>query len=108
MDIINIILLFIGTLFIILGLIIWKQQRVTLTFDLNSKSLKKEDRKAYAKSFGIAYSILGIAFMSVPVSNLVYNSRFQEVGFIIFLIAFIISMTIIIKTQVKYKTGLFN
>ena len=108
MDIITYIFLFLGLLFIIQGIIIWKKQMVTLTFDFNSKNVKKEDVKHYTKSFGIAFTIIGIALLLTMISMVAYNGRFQEEGFILFLVAFIISMTIIIKTQVKYKTGLFN
>jgi hypothetical protein len=100
--------LFLGLLFIFQGIIIWKKQMVTLTFDCNSKNVKKEDVKHYTKSFGIAYSIIGVAMLLVIIAKVAYNSRFQDAGYIIFLVAFIISMTIIVKTQIKFKTGLFN
>lgn len=108
MNIIDYIFLFLGLLFIILGMIIWKKQMVTLTFDYNNKNVKKEDIKHYTKSFGIAYTIIGIAILLTMISMVAYNGRFQDVGYILLFVAFIFSMIIIVKTQVKYKTGLFN
>jgi len=108
MHIIPYLFLFLGLLFFIHGIIIWKKQMVTLTFDFNSKNVKRVDIKHYTKSFGIAYTIIGFAMVVTMIAKVVYNGRFQEEGYILFLVAFIISMTIIIKTQVKYKTGLFN
>ena len=108
MNIISYIFLFFGLLFTILGIIIWKKQMVTLTFDFNSKNVKIEDVKHYTKSFGIAYSIIGIALLLTMISSVAYNSRFLDEGCILSFVALIISMVIIIKTQVKYKTGLFN
>jgi len=108
MNMITYIFLFFGLLFTILGIIIWKKQMVTLTFDFNSKNVKIEDVRQYTKSFGRAYSIIGIALLLTMLSSVTYNRRFLEEGCILSFVALIISMIIIIKTQVKYKTGLFN
>lgn len=108
MNIISYIYLFLGLLFIIQGMIVWKMQTVTLTFDYNSKNLRKEDVKHFTKSYGIAYTIFGFVFLLLIISKVAYNSRFQDEGGFLCIVASIISITIIIKTQVKYKTGLFN
>lgn len=96
-----------GILFIIQGIVIWKNQMVTLTFDFNSKNVKKEDVKQYTKSYGMAFIIIGIAVISTMMCKFITNSRFQDAGYILSLAALCVSIIIIIKTQVKYKTGLF-
>lgn len=107
MNAINYIFLVLGLLFIIQGIIIWKKQMVTLTLDFNSKNVKKEDVKQYTMSFGIAYIIIGIAVLLTMMSKVII-SRFQDAGYILSFVMLISAIVIIIKTQVRYKTGLFR
>lgn len=108
MNAINYLFSFLGLLLIIQGIVIWKKQMVSLTFDYNSKNVKNEDVKQYTKSFGIAFIIIGIAVILAMMSKVILNSSFQDVGYILSFVVLIISIIIIIKTQVKYKTGLFH
>jgi hypothetical protein len=91
-----------------LGLTLWSKQKMILTFDYNWRNVKDEDIKRYTSSFGKAYIILGSFMFLMALSQIAYGGCYKEVGFILFLMGFLISMVIIIKTQIKYKTGLFN
>ena len=55
-----VIYVFIGLLFIILGLLLWKKQKVTLIHDYHYKHVKKSDIPAYTKLMGIGLLVMGL------------------------------------------------
>ena len=44
----------VGLLLIVLGLLTWKKQRVTIIHEYHRKNVKKEDLPEYAREMGIA------------------------------------------------------
>ena len=106
MDIFSYAIMLFGFLFIVLGLIIWKKQKITLLHGYNNRKVKKEDVKGYTESIGKAHIIMGIAMLLLVITNNADNYGF--IGTILWMIGLVISLVIIIKTQKKYNAGIFN
>lgn len=107
MDIFSYAIMLFGFLIIVLGLIIWKEQKITLIHGYNSRKVKKEDVKEYTESIGKAYIIIGIAMLSLVIFRITTNNNYEFIGSIVALIGLVISIVIIIKTQKKYNAGIF-
>lgn len=95
-----------GILIILLGMMIWKKQKVTLINGRSDIKMKEEDLKKYTESIGKAYIIVGLATVIMIILIQVASDAFRFIGFIIWILGFVISIAKIIRTQHKYKTGI--
>jgi len=108
MEILSYVLMLFGILLNVFGLIIWKKQKITLIHGYNNRNVKKEEIKEYTASMGKAYVIMGISMLLLVITGITHNDEYEFIGSIVWIVGFIISLVIIIKTQMKYKTGIFN
>ena len=97
-----------GLLIILLGVMIWKKQKVTLINGRSDIKMKEGDLKKYTESIGKAYIILGIATVIMLILMQVASGTFRFIGFITWILGFVISVAKIIRTQHKYKTGIWK
>lgn len=108
MNIFSYVIILLGFSSILLGLIIWKKQKITLIGGYNNRNIKKEDVKGYTESIGKTYIMLGIAMLSLIILRLTDNDIYDCIGFILSMLGFITGIVNIIKTQKKYKTGIWS
>lgn len=97
-----------GILIILLGVMIWKKQKITLINGRHDINMKKEDIKKYTESIGKAYIILGLATMIMLILKLTDSDNLHFIGFIIWILGFGISIVKIVRTQHKYKAGIWK
>lgn len=102
------IIILMGFLFSVIGLIIWKRQKITLINGYNNRNVKKEDVKEYTESIGKSYVIMGSAMMILGVLGMTNNENYKVIGTIVYMIGLIISIVKFAKTQKKYKTGIWG
>lgn len=93
----------VGVLIIILGLLIWKKQKISLLHGYHYKNVKESDVKAYTKENGKALIIIGIGLLLSGVGDLMNIM----IGWIGFGICFIVGMIMFVKAQKKYNGGIF-
>lgn len=105
MNIFSYVLLVVGILMVLLGLIVWKKQKLSLISGYNSRNVKEEDIKDYTEAMGKAYIMLGVTMLIMEIFELMNLSQY---GIIIWIIGFCISLTKITRTQKKYGTGIWN
>lgn len=60
----------VGLLLIILGLLIWKKQKISLLHDYHYKKVKEQDVPAYTRLVGISLIVMGIGICITGVLNL--------------------------------------
>lgn len=104
MDIFSVAMIVFGGVIIAVGLMIWKNQKMSLIYNYNDKTVKEEDIKAYTMACGKAYALLGLSAMALGAFGLIKN--FEFVGTLLWLAGFIISMIMILKAQKKYSVEL--
>lgn len=98
----------VGFLIIIMGIIIWKKQKISL-IHLNCKTdIKKEDVKDYTEAIGKAYIILGSSVLLFIILGLTDNDICYNIGLILWMLGFVLSIVKQIRTQKKYKIGIWN
>ncbi len=94
----------IGILFICIGLMIWKKQKIALIHFYHYTKVKEKDKKAYTTLVGKGLIIIGTGCIFTGVFDYTLKSTGGWIGFGV---AFFYGLSIILKAQKKYNGGLF-
>ena len=97
-----------GGFIILFGAMIWKMQNINLIRCINKIEVKKEDVKEYTESIGKAYIILGLATLTGLILRITDNDLYDFIGFMLWMSGFIIGLTKFVKTEKKYKIGIWK
>lgn len=96
----------IGALFIVLGLLIWRKQKVSLIHDYHYRHVKKNDLPSYSRLMGIGMLVMGTGFCICGILSLfVKNGIWCTLTVTVFLIA---GLLIFNKAQKKYNGSWFS
>ena len=90
---------------IVLGLILWKKQKISMVHDYQHENVKTEDIPAYTRLIGIGLIIIGVGIGLMGVANLVDQIG---LGFIAMGLGFVIGILIMHKAQKKYNGSWFS
>ena len=99
-----VVLLAAGILFLILGWLIWKKEKITLLHDYHYAKVKPEDRKAYTGAMGKGLSAMGIGMIAGGVMQL---PQYEVIGWYLLGAAFAVGLAVMIYAQMKYNRGIF-
>lgn len=94
----------VGLLCIILGLMLWKKQKISLIHSYHYKNVKKEDVPAYTRLMGIGLILIGVGICVTGVLNLLYSSLW----WIPLLAGVVMGFIIMNKAQKKYNGSWFS
>ena len=94
----------VGLLCIILGLMLWKKQKISLIHSYHYKNVKKEDVPAYTRLMGIGLILIGVGICITGVLNLLYSSLW----WVPLLVGFVMGFIIMNKSQNKYNGSWFS
>ena len=89
----------VGVICIILGVLLWKRQKVSILHDYHYKNVKKEDLPAYTRLMGIGLIVIGAGIIITGLLNLIKSSLW----WIPLLTGFILGLAIIYMAQKKYN-----
>jgi len=95
----------IGIAFIVIGLLMWKRQKIQLLHDYHYKNVQPQDIKEYTKLWGIALIILGVCCCPVGIINYAFR---PWIGWILFGAGFAVCFVIGNKAQKKYNGSWFS
>ena len=94
----------VGLACIILGLLIWKKEKISLLHDYHYQNVKKEDIPAYARLMGIGLIVIGAGICLTGVLNL-FNSPYWWIP----LAGGIVSGILVLnRAQKKYNGSWFS
>ena len=93
-----------GTLCIVMGLLVWKKQKVSLIHDYHFENVKQEDLPAYTRLIGIGLIITGLGICVTGILEL-FDS---PLWWIPMLIGFIIGLMVLNRAQKKYNGTWFS
>lgn len=99
-----VVLLAAGILFLILGWLIWKKEKITLLHDYHYAKVKPEDRKAYTGAMGKGLNAVGIGMIAGGVMQL---TQYEAIGWCLLGAAFAVGLAVMIYAQMKYNRGIF-
>lgn len=100
-----VLLIVVGLLFIILGLFIWKKEKINLIHSYHYQNVSKKDRKIYTEYIGKAVILIGLGILATGIINYLTERAY---GWILFGLTFIAGIGIIYYAQKKYNGGMFS
>ena len=95
----------VGLLCIVLGLLLWKKQMISLVHDYHYKNVQKSDVPAYTRLVGIGLLLIGIGTCLTGIINLALRTT---AGWIAFGIGFFVGIGLMSKAQTKYNGSWFS
>lgn len=93
----------VGLLCAVMGLLIWKKQKISLIHDYHCKNVKKEDIPAYSRLIGIGMIIIGVGVAATGFLNLFELSLW----WIPMLTGFVAGLAVMNAAQKKYNGSWF-
>lgn len=88
----------------VLGLLLWKKQKISILHDYHYRNVKKEDIPAYARQMGIGLMILGAGIFVSSLFELAYSSLW----WIPLTAGFFLGLIVIYKAQKKYNGSMMS
>ena len=89
---------------IVMGLLIWKKQKISLLHDYHYRNVKKEDIPAYARQMGIGLIITGTGVFITGLLDLAGSSFW----WVALMTGFILGLSVIFKAQKKYNGSIIS
>ncbi len=89
----------VGVVCVIMGLLLWIKQKVSILHDYHYKNVRKEDIPAYTRQMGIGLIIIGSGVSITGMLNLTYSSLW----WIPLLAGFVLGLIVIYIAQKKYN-----
>ncbi len=89
----------VGALCVIMGLLLWKKQKISLLHDYHYKNVRKEDVPAYTRQIGIGLILLGAGICITGLLNLVYS----PLWWVSLLAGFVLGIIVMHRAQKKYN-----
>ncbi len=65
----------IGLLLTVLGLLIWKKQKITLIHDYHTRNVRKRDVPAYTRLVGLALVVFGAGIALTGLVNFAFHTQ---------------------------------
>ena len=90
----------IGIVFVTLGYMIWKKEKITLLHDYHYDKVLEEDKKAFCTLSGVGVFIIGCGLLVTAVIVGITDSAWS---FIVFGIGFVVGFGLLILAGVKYN-----
>ena len=97
-----IVFLSVGILFLALGTVLWKKQRIDLVNAWHTRHVKKEDVAAYTKLMGLSLIAIGVGCVITGVVACVFENN---LGWLALPVGFVVGFALIWKAQKKYNGG---
>ncbi len=93
-------MLIFGGLVVLLGLMIWKKQRIDLIHSYHTENVTEENKAAYAALMGKGMVIIGAGMILTGLLDFVLQNAW---GWLAFGLCFIIGLALFIFAQRKYN-----
>ena len=90
----------IGIIFVILGCMIWKKEKISLLHNYHYDKVSVEDKKAFCTISGIGILLIGIGLILTAIIIGITNS---VRSFIAFTIGFIVGIVMLIYAGIRYN-----
>ena len=94
----------VGVMCAVLGLLIWKKQKISILHGYHYRNVRKEDIPAYARQMGIGLIIVGAGIFMTSLFELAYSSLW----WIPLTAGFFLGLIVIYKAQKKYNGSIMS
>ena len=96
----SIIVAVIGIVFIVLGYLIWKKEKITLFHSYHYEKVSSSDKKVFCKLSGQGVISIGIGLL---VTAAIVGITDSALSFIAFALGFVLGLALLIYAGVKYN-----
>ena len=96
----TIIVCLIGIVFIVLGYLIWKKEKISLLHDYHYDKVSEENKKSFCTISGIGIILIG---MGLLITGVIIGITDSVWSFIAFAIGFCAGLTMLIYAGIKYN-----
>ena len=100
-----IVLFAVAALCVVLGLVIWKKQKISLVHSYHYANVRERDKPAYCKQMGISLLVIGGGAALDGIAALL---RRDSLGIALVLVGIVAGLVIMHKAQKKYNGGWFG
>lgn len=90
----------VGILCIVLGLLIWKKQKIELIHDYHHTHVKKADIPAYTRMMGVGLLLIGVGSCLTGIIDLVFDTA---KGMTVFLVGLVAGIAVMGRAQKRYN-----
>ena len=89
----------VGITLIVLGLLVWKKQKISILHEYHYKNVSREDIPAYARQIGMGLLTIGVGIVVTGILELVISSFW----WIASAAGFVIGLILIFRAQKKFN-----
>lgn len=90
----------IGIIFIVLGLLLWKKERISLLHEYHYDKVSKANKKTFCTISGLGVVIIGVGLLLTGILIGITDSAWS---FLVFAICFVIGLALLIYAGVRYN-----
>lgn len=90
----------IGIVFVVLGYLLWKKERISLLHDYHYDKVSEEDKKAFCTISGTGIILMGIGLL---ITGVIIGITHAVWSFIAFAIGFFTGLAMLIYAGVRYN-----
>ena len=90
----------VGVIFVIVGILIWKKEKIDLVHSYHHNKVGEKDKKAYCALMGRGCTVIGAGLLAGGVLNEILGMKIMSASFII---GFIIGVSMFIASTAKYN-----
>ena len=90
----------VGILLVVLGLVLWKKERITLLHDYHVDKVSQENKKAFCKLSGIGLIVSGVGLVLSAILLGITDSAWS---FLCFAVSFPVGLGMLISAGKKYN-----
>ena len=94
----------VGAICIVMGVLLWKKQKVSILHDYHYKYVKETDIPAYTRQMGIGLIIIGAGIIITGLLNLACSSLW----WISLLAGFVVGLVVMFLAQKKYNSSVLG
>ena len=98
--IIAVLFFLLGLIFIVLGWLIWKKQKINLIIRYHCEKVREENKQAYCKLFGMGILVIGVGFLLSGVCTPFTQSVFS---FVPMTVGLVLGMVLIVFSVIRYN-----
>ena len=90
----------VSLLFLVIGWLIWKKERIDLLHDYHRNRVSEEDKKKFCALCGLGVGVIGIGMLLTAVLFAVTGKLWSLAAFVL---GFLVVIVVLIRTIAKYN-----
>lgn len=90
----------VGVVFLVVGWLIWKKEKISLLHDYERNKVAEEDKKAFCTLSGIGVFVIGVSLL---ITGILLALTDSPASFLVFAVGFFTGLAMLIFAGAKYN-----